>query len=549
MTTDRDQFNLGRLHDVVAETIPERTNLVWGDRRWSYGELAERSRRFASFLHDQGLGCHTERSELAGHEVGQDMLGIYAYNGNEWLESWIGAFKARVAPFNVNYRYVRDELRYLLLDAGATAMVYQGSFAPLLAEIRDELPDLRVLVQIDDGSGQALLDGAVDYEEAVAAGSPEGPPVEPSPDDLYVLYTGGTTGMPKGVLWRQHDIFVSAMGGRTLGTWEEVKTYDEIRAKVAASGEGSIMILPPLMHGAAQWGSFASMTGGTTIVFPTNVERLDPVDVLRTIEQHGVMIMMSVGDAMARPIVEELERGDYDISSLFAFANGGAPLTAAIKERLIEQQPGMLVTDGVGSSETGAQMSHVSVKGAVGTGTFSPSPDTVVVDAELTALVEPGHEELGWLGQAGAVPLGYKGDAEKTARTFPVIGGLRYAIPGDRARLREDGGIELLGRDSVTINSGGEKIFAEEVEMAIASHPAIKDVVVTGRPNDRWGQEVVAIVALADGADASAEDLIAHASTSIARYKLPKAVVFRTDIQRSPSGKADYRWAKEQAEG
>ena len=546
--TSAEQFNLGTLTEVIAETIPDRTLIAWRDRRWTYGEIAERSRRLASFLHAQGLGCHTERGALAGHEVGQDMLGIYGYNGNEWLEAMLGSFKARVAPFNVNYRYVRDELSYLLRDAGTTAMVYQGAFAPLMAEVRDSLPDLRALIQIDDGSGHALLDGAVDYEEAVAAGSPDGPPVEPSPDDLYVLYTGGTTGMPKGVLWRQHDIFMSAMGGRSLGTWEELRTYDEVRAKVAASGESAIMILPPLMHGAAQWGSITSMTGGTTLVFPRTVDRMDPVDVLRTIEQQQVMIVLSVGDAMARPLVEELERGDYDVSSLLAFANGGASLTAALKERLIELHPGLLITDGVGSSETGAQMSHVSVKGAVGTGRFNPSPDTVVVDAALTALETPGHEEPGWLGQGGAVPLGYKGDAEKTARTFPVIEGRRYAIPGDRARLLADGGIELLGRDSVTINSGGEKIFAEEVEMAIASHPAIKDVVVAGRPSERWGQEVVAIVALGAGNDATAEELIEHASTSVARYKLPKAVVFRDEIQRSPSGKADYRWAKAQAE-
>jgi acyl-CoA synthetase (AMP-forming)/AMP-acid ligase II len=543
-----EQFNLATVSEVVADTIPDRTLIAWGDRRWSYGEVAERSRRLASYLHSQGLGCHTERADLAGHEVGQDMLGIYGYNGNEWLEAMLGSFKARVAPFNVNYRYVREELRYLLADAGATAMVYQAAFAPLLAEVRDDLPDLRVLIQIDDGSGTPLLDGAVDYEAALAEGSPAGPSVAPSPDDLYVLYTGGTTGMPKGVLWRQHDIFVSAMGGRQIGTWELLRSYDEIRGKVAASGESSIMILPPMMHGAAQWGSFASMSGGSTLVFPRNVERLDPVDVLRTVEEHRVMIMMSVGDAMARPLVEELERGGYDISSLFAFANGGAPLTAAIKERLIEQQPGLLVTDGVGSSETGAQMAHVSVKGAVGTGTFKPSPDTVVIDADLTRLEVPGHEDLGWLGQGGPVPLGYKGDPDKTARTFPVIDGTRYAIPGDRARLLADGGIELLGRDSVTINSGGEKIFAEEVEMAIASHPAIKDVVVAGRPSERWGQEVVAIVALAEAGAATADELVEHAATTIARYKLPKLVVFRDEIQRSPSGKADYRWAKAQAE-
>ena len=540
-------FDLASISEAVAETIPERTALAWGDRRWSHADLAERSRRLASFLHEQGLGCHTERAGLAGHEVGQDLLAIYAYNGNEWIESMLGSFKARVAPFNVNYRYVLDELLYLLRDAGASAIVYQGTFAPQLAAIRDELPDLRVLIQIDDGSGEALLDGAVEYEAALAAGSPDGPPVTPSPDDLYVLYTGGTTGMPKGVLWRQHDIFVAAMGGRTAGTWKELGSYDELRAKVGASGESALLVLPPLMHGAAQWGAFTAITGGMTIVFPRDVQRMDPVDVLRTIEDHGVFLAMGVGDAMARPLVEELETGAWDGVSLAVWANGGAALTAGIKERLLTRLPGLVISDGVGSSETGYQMAQVSVKGSVGTGTFTPSPDTVVLDAGLTTVVSPGHAEMGWLGQAGPVPLGYKGDAEKTARTFPVIDGRRYSIPGDRALLGEGGDIVLLGRDSVTINSGGEKIFVEEVEAAIASHPAIRDVVVTGRPSERWGQEVVAVVALQPGAEPTAEELVDHASQSIARYKLPKAVVFVEGVQRSPSGKADYRWATEQA--
>jgi acyl-CoA synthetase (AMP-forming)/AMP-acid ligase II len=235
------------------------------------------------------------------------------------------------------------------------------------------------------------------------------------------------------------------------------------------------------------------------------------------------------------------------VSSLAVVANGGALLTPFIKQRLIEALPNAVVVDGVGSSETGAQMHHLSMTGAVSTGIFNAGPDTLVVAEDLCSILQPGHDGMGWLAQRGYVPLGYKGDAAKTAATFPVIDGVRYAVPGDRARHRADGSIELLGRDSVTINSGGEKIFVEEVETAIASHPAVADVVVAGRPSERWGQEVVAVVALADGAGADAEDLIVHAAKSLARYKLPKAVIFRPVIERSPSGKADYRWAREQA--
>jgi len=258
-----------------------------------------------------------------------------------------------------------------------------------------------------------------------------------------------------------------------------------------------------------------------------------------------------VGDAMARPLVAAIERGiekgNADVSSLGVVANGGALLTPYVKQRLIDVLPNAVVVDGVGSSETGAQMHHMSTSGAVSTGTFNAGPDTFVAAEDLSAIREPGHEGIGWLAQRGYVPLGYKGDAAKTAKTFPVIDGVRYAIPGDRARHRADGSIELLGRDSVTINSGGEKIFAEEVETALASHPAVADVVVAGRPSERWGQEVVAVVALNPGAVAEAADLVAHAAASLARYKLPKAIVFRPAIERSPSGKADYRWAREQA--
>jgi acyl-CoA synthetase (AMP-forming)/AMP-acid ligase II len=307
------------------------------------------------------------------------------------------------------------------------------------------------------------------------------------------------------------------------------------------------MILPPLIHGAAQWSVMTALTSGQSVVFPTVVDHLDADEVIRTIEREKVSVVTVVGDAMARPLVAAIEKGIADVSSLAVVANGGALLTPFVKQRLIDVLPNALIIDGVGSSETGAQMHHLSTTGAVSTGTFNAGPDTFVAAEDLGEILQPGHEGNGWLVQRGYVPLGYKGDAAKTAATFPNIDGVRYAVPGDRARHHSEGHIELLGRDSVTINSGGEKIFVEEVETAIASHPAVADVVVTGRPSERWGQEVVAVVALADSADASAEELVAHAGKSLARYKLPKAVVFRSVIERSPSGKADYRWAREQA--
>lgn len=547
-------FTVPAVAEAVATVIPDRPFIVQGDRRHTYREVLDRANRLASYLHSQGLGVHTEREELAGHEVGQDLLGIYAHNGPEYVESMLGSFRARVAPFNVNYRYVKNELRYLLNDAGATALVYHATFAPRIAEIRDELPALRVLIQIADGSDNELLDGAVDYEQivgGVAGVEAAVPPVHPCPDDLYVLYTGGTTGMPKGVLWRQHDIFMTAFGGRNMMTGEASTSIDEIVDKAAENPGTRLMILPPLIHGAAQWAAMTAVTTGQTLVFPGVTDRFDAEDVVRTIEREQVLVATVVGDAMARPLLDAIrsgiQNGTVDVSSLSVIANGGAQLTPHVKQQLIDSKPNLIVVDGVGSSETGAQMSHMSAPGAVSTGTFKAGPDTCVVAEDFSRVLPATHEGLGWLAQRGYVPLGYKGDAAKTAATFPVIEGVRYAIPGDRARQLDGGVVELLGRDSVTINSGGEKIFAEEVESAIASHPAVRDVVVAGRPSERWGQEVVAVVAVNDGAQVDADELIRHAETSIARYKLPKAIVFRPAIERSPAGKADYRWAREQA--
>jgi acyl-CoA synthetase (AMP-forming)/AMP-acid ligase II len=541
------QFTVPAVLDAVAATIGDRVLLTQGDRRYTYAQVVERSNRLASYLHARGLGCHTARDTLAGHEVGQDLVGIYAYNGNQFVESLLGAFRARVAPFNVNYRYVKNELHYLLADSGATALIYHATFAPRVADVLPNLPHLRVLIQIADDSGNDLVYGAVDYEAALAAAAPGPPPVEPSPDDLYVLYTGGTTGMPKGVLWRQHDIFMASFGGRDLYSGKAAESYAEVAERAAAGTGTRLMVLPPLIHGAAQWGVMTALTTGQSVVFASVVDHLDADDVVATIEREQVMVATVVGDAMARPLAAAIERGTADVSSLAVVANGGALLTPTTKQRLIDAKPGLIVVDGVGSSETGAQLTHMSAPGAVSTGTFKPGPDTFVVSEDLGGVLEEGHAGIGWLAQRGYVPLGYKGDVVKTATTFPVVAGVRCAVPGDRARHLADGDIELLGRDSVTINSGGEKIFAEEVEMAVASHPAVADVVVAGRPSERWGQEVVAVVALTDGATVDADELIAHAATSLARYKLPKAVVFRPVIERSPAGKADYRWAREQA--
>jgi len=534
------EFNVAAVHEAIAERIPERDCIVYGDRRLSWGQVTERTRRLANFLLSQGFGKVRERSELAGWESGQDHLALYLYNGNEYLEGMLGAYKARTAPFNVNYRYVEEELLYLLRDSAARGIVYHAGFGPTLAKIRGELPKLELLLQVEDGSGAPLLEGAWDYEAALASASAARPAVEWSPDDLYILYTGGTTGMPKGVLWRQADVFVGAFGGRG-------QSLEEIAERARERGGLRVLPAPPFMHGAAHWSAFANFNSGHCVVIQRETRKLDPRELLETAAREKVVAMLIVGDAFGRPLLDEMRRHRYDLSKLRYLITGGAALNTALKSEFLELLPDLSIIDSIGSSESGTQGQLVSTRASgVATGTFEPSSDTRILSEDLTRVLEPGHSELGWFAKTGRVPLGYLGDAAKTARTFPSIDGVRYSVPGDRARPRADGIIEVHGRDSVTINSGGEKIFAEEVEHALKAHPAVYDAVVVGRPSERWGQEVVGLVRVREGHSVTQEQLVEECAQHLARYKLPKAIFFLDEIVRSPSGKADYRWAKAQ---
>jgi fatty-acyl-CoA synthase len=538
--------NAAALHQTIAAAVPDRECIVapavgadGTHRRLTWCDVTDRTCRLAGVLAGAGMGLRSDPRPEAGvaWESPHDHVALYLHNGPEYLEGMLGAWKARCAAINVNYRYVAAELAHVLRDSAAAAVVYHASFAPTLAEVLPDLPGVRLLLQVDDGSGADLLDGAADYEAALAATDP----LEPaglSPDDRYILYTGGTTGMPKGVLWRQGDFLATCLGVR--GTSADLV--------VTATRRGaSLRTLPaaPFMHGAAHWNAISAFVSGGTVVVPDRPTRFDPADVLATCERERVTALQIVGDPFARPLLDRMDSDPYDLSTLRFLLSGGAVLSPEVKASLLQRIPGLRIVDVLGSSETGRQ----AVAGAEPT--FRPGAHTAVLSEDRTRRLAPGDPEIGWLAQAGRVPLGYLGDPAKTAAAFPVIDGVRHAVAGDRVRVLPDGAIELLGRDSVTINTGGEKVFAEEVERVLVAHPAVADALVTSRASERWGQEIVAVVAPRDGADVSELKgaLRAHCRTSLAGYKLPKAFCWVERVVRSPAGKPDYAWARAVADG
>ncbi len=548
------EINIAAATEAIAAAHPDREALVSARGVSTWQQVSDRTRRLAAVLGAAGLGYH-QGAAPSGSVSPHDHVALYLHNGPAYLEGMLGAWKARAASFNVNYRYVAAELRYLLDDASASAIIFHECFAPMLAPVLDELRVRpAVVLQVADGSGHDLLPGAVDYEAALAASTTELPAdlvAGWSGDDLYLCYTGGTTGMPKGTMWRQADFVVAALGVRRRDGAE----YDSLDQLVAdARGTVRALPAPPLMHGAAHWNALSTWLAGGTVVFQQVVERFDPVDILDTVERHRASSLLLVGDPMARPIVDTLSderrRGhERDLSSLRHVISGGAVLSPRMKSQLVELLAGVTVVDVLGSTESGRQAvarSSSEVESAVD---FEPSATAAVLSADLSRRLAPGDGELGWLAQTGRVPLGYLGDEDKTARTFPLVDGTRYAVPGDRALLLADGRVELRGRDSVCINTGGEKVFAEEVETAVKAHPEVLDAVVCGRPSERWGEEVVAIVALVEGATVADRDLSDVAAETIARYKLPRSYIRVEHVVRAPSGKADYRWARQVAVG
>ena len=547
------ELDVASITEAIAQAHPERECLLFRDRRFTWADTARRSRSLARLLHDAGLGARAPFGSIPPWESVHDHVALYLHNGNEYLEGMLGAWKARCAPFNVNYRYVAEELCHLLDDAAAAAVIVHECFAPTLAEV---LPQLRrrpeVILQVADGSGHppeaGLLPGALDYEAALAASEPtlaEELVSSWSGNDLYLCYTGGTTGAPKGAMWRQADFLVAALGIRHRSGREHTSLEEVVDG---AKGTVRALPAPPLMHGAAHWNALSCWVAGGTVIIQDHPEHLDPDDVLDAVERHGATSLLVVGDPVARPLADAQRRRPRDLHTLRHLLSGGAVLSPSLKAELGTLLGDVTIVDVLGSTESGRQGVATTAPGADPTTRFAPSSTAVVLDESRRRPLTPGDPQLGWLAQTGRVPLGYLGDEVATVETFPEIGGVRYSVAGDRARWSGDGSIELHGRDSVCINTGGEKVFAEEVETALKTHPDVFDAVVCGRPSARWGQEVVALVQLREGREPTDDSLLAAAGDHLARYKLPKQVVRLPRLVRSPSGKADYRWARTVAE-
>jgi 3-oxocholest-4-en-26-oate---CoA ligase len=531
-------WSLPAVHDVIAGAVADREMLVWQGTRRTYAEVVRRSKGLAGHLLDRSIGIERERTdELARWECGQAPVAIVMHNRPEYIESMLACYRSRAVPFNVNHHYRATEIRSLLEMIGTRAVIYQRSFAPLVAEaVGDEKV---VLIDVDDASGVAPLDGSIGYEDAVVAGQATSLPV-PSADDLYLVCTGGTTGAPKGVLWRQADIFVSAMGGI------EECTVESLRA--CADRDPEVWFpAPPLMHAAAQWTAFAAFHSGSTVVMHDDARRFDAAAILALAESERANLISIVGDAYARPLVDELRRNTYDLASLRRIATGGAMTSQEVKLAFLELLPEVMIVDGYGASETGGMAYGAMTRATTPTG-HSPAAGAHVLSADRSRFLRAGDDEIGWTARRGRVPLGYLGDRAATEATFPVVDGQRVAVPGDRARLEADGSIGMLGRDSMVVNTGGEKVFVEEVEQVLLRHPAVVDVLVVGRPSERFGHEVVAVVQLGVGADATGEELREFCAASVARFKAPRAFAFTDEIGRHATGKPDYQWASAAAE-
>ncbi len=531
-------INIADLFEHAVDVVPDRPVIKVGDRTVTYAELEADANRLAHYLVSRGIG------------VG-DHVGIYAKNSIEHVVALLAVFKIRAVAINVNYRYVEGELDYLFDNSDVVALLHERPYAPLVAATAPKHETLTTLVAMPDPTDpESRLDvsafGGITWDEALEGQSPERDFDERSPDDVYIVYTGGTTGFPKGVMWRHEDFWRVLGGGIDFYTGERLEEYDQSK-KALESDPMVTFPLSPLMHGGAQAAMLMHLFGGhLTILAP----KFDADEVWRIVEADKVQLMFMTGDAMARPLIEAYERGDYDGSSLVAVASSAAIFSRPVKERWMAAFPNTFFTDSVGSSETGFQgtglqdAENIKGEGCV----VSLGPESVVLDEDNKILdMTEAVGAVGRLARSGSVPLGYYKDPEKSARTFIEIDGVRYSVPGDFARIEEGNKVTLLGRGSNCINTGGEKVYPEEVEMALKAHPEVYDVLVVGVADENYGQAVSAVVQARDGSRPTLEELRTFLRSSLSGYKLPRSVTYVAEIPRSATGKANYPKARELA--
>jgi fatty-acyl-CoA synthase len=530
------QWNLADLFDLVSETVPERLAVAHGAsgvaRTWR--ELAART---------NALARHLQRLHPPGEK-----LAVYSYNRPEFVEALVGAMKARLVPVNVNYRYREDELVYLFDNSDASAVVYEAAFADSVAKIRDRLPRVREWIEVADaalGGGNAF---ATPYEETTQ-GDGSRLDVERSPDDMVFLYTGGTTGMPKGVMWTQGAIFEALGGGGSPVLGEKPsESVDEQRGRIAREGT-AMRLLPacPLMHGTGQFTAYNALGGGGAIV-TCESQRLDAAELWATAAARGAAAIAIVGDAFGKPMLRALDEhpGRFELAGVKLIVSSGVLWSPAVKQGLLRHLPHALLMDSFGSSEAMGFGTELTTKDAtVSLGRFKLGPNCKVFTPDGRE-VTPGSGEAGFVARSGPIPLGYYKDERKTAETFRSYQGRRWSIPGDFCTVDADGTLNLHGRGSVCINTGGEKVYSEEVEETLKLHPAVRDAVVVGVPDEKWGEAVTALVELEAGARAGEDEVRGFVKERLAGYKVPKRLVFAASVGRSPSGKADYKAAKQQ---
>ncbi|MFI5715315.1 acyl-CoA synthetase [Nocardia sp. NPDC051750] len=533
-------YNIADLVEHTIDLVPDRVALADDHRSITFAQLEDRANRLANYLLEHGV------------QPG-DKVGIYSRNTIEAVEAMVAVFKARAVMINVNFRYVENELQYIFENSDMVALIHERRYTGKVANVRPKVAKLKTVLVVDDGSDEfATAEGSVDYEAALAESSGERNFGDRSPDDIFMLYTGGTTGMPKGVMWRHEDWWRVLGGGINFMTGEYVQDEWQQAKTGAAGGQMVRYPIPPLIHGGSQTAVFHGLfDGGKTIMLP----EFSGHGVWQAVDRHSINMIFMTGDAMARPMMDALKEGNpengepYQHTNLWAMASSAALFSPTLKDEFIDLLPNTVITDSIGSSETGFGGISIAAKGATHTGGPRVKIDasTAVLDEDGNP-VTPGSGQSGVLARKGHIPLGYYNDPVKTAATFKEFNGVRYSIPGDWARVEEDGTVTMLGRGSVSINSGGEKIYPEEVEGALKCHPEIFDALVVGVPDERWGQRVAAVVQCRGDKRPTLEELRPVLTQEISSYKQPRSLWFVDEIKRSPAGKPDYKWAKAQTE-